>query len=135
MRIRDRVRRLALVGVLVFLGAGCAGGDGPKPKLAPVRGRVVFKGEPLAGAEIYFRPDASRGNQGKMASGAVLLDGSFTMFTSPDEEGVMPGAYKVTLGLGRRSEKELVKYRAVETTRLECSVPDEGKTDVVFVLE
>jgi hypothetical protein len=135
MHLSNRVRRLGWMGVLVFLAAGCAGPDGPKPKLAPVRGKVVFKGEPLAGAEIYFRPDASKGNQGDMASGAVLLDGSFTMVTIPDRDGVMPGAYKVTLGLGRRPEKELVKYRAIETTPLKYTVPDEGLPNLVIELE
>jgi hypothetical protein len=131
----ERLRRLGLVGLLLLLAGGCGGGDGPRPKLAPVRGRVVFKNQPVSAAEIYFLPDASRGNQGTMASAALQLDGSFTMLTPPDREGILPGAYKVTLGLGRRPEKELVKYRSIQHTPLAFTVPDDGLPNLVIELE
>jgi hypothetical protein len=134
MKIPHCLRRLALVGLLALVPAGC-GGDGPKAKLAPVRGRVLYKKQPVTAAEIYFLPDASKGNQGTMASSMLELDGSFTMITAPDREGVMPGAYKVTLGLGRRPEKELAKYRTVQETPLKYSVPDEGLTNLTIELE
>ncbi len=134
MYLQSHARRLALAGLLALLAGGCAGGDG-KVKLAPVRGRVLFKHKPVTAAEIYFMPDASKGNQGTMASSALQTDGSFTMVTVPDREGVMPGAYKVTLGLGRRPEKELDKYRTVEKTPLKYNVPDGGLPSLTIELE
>jgi hypothetical protein len=123
---------------LLFLGfllSGCGRGDGPGAKLAPVRGRVVFKNQAVSAAEIYFHPDTKKGNNGPMASAILQEDGSFTMATSPKAEGVAPGWYKVTLTLGRRPEPELAKFRRVETTTLSINVPEEGKEDVLFKLD
>jgi hypothetical protein len=115
------------LAVLVVLGlAGCAGSDGSGPKLAPVTGRVVFKNEAVTAASIYFIPDAEKGNRGDMASAVLQTDGSFTMETYPKGAGVIPGAYKVTFDLGRRTEKELQPYRDVKTTPLSIDVPETG---------
>lgn len=112
---------------------GCQGNA--KPKLAPVKGRVVFQDKAVTAADIYFMPDASKGNEGAMASSVLQLDGSFTLTTHPHGDGVMPGAYKAILSLGRRPEKELNKYRRVETTPLEFQVPAEGLTDLLIELK
>jgi hypothetical protein len=114
--------------------SGCGAGSS-EPKLAPVQGKVLYKNQAVTAAEVYFLPDARKGNNGTMASAIVQEDGSFTMTTYPKGEGVSPGAYKVTLGLGRRNQKELAKYRRVETTPLEVEVPEEGLTDLVFELD
>jgi hypothetical protein len=119
--------------LLVFL-AGCGGSDGRSAKLAPVSGRVLYKDQAVTAAEIYFLPDAEKGNNGTMGSAVLQEDGSFTITTYPKGNGVAPGAYKVTLGLGRRSDKELNKYRRVETTPLEVEVPEEGLSDLVLDL-
>jgi hypothetical protein len=124
-------RRLAAGLLLVFL-CGCGSSD--STKLAPVTGRVIYKNQGVTAAEIYFLPDADKGNQGTMASAILQEDGSFTMVTHPKGNGVAPGAYKVTLGLGRRQDKELLKYRRVETTPLKFEVPEEGLTDLVIDL-
>jgi hypothetical protein len=119
--------------VLAFL-CGCGGSDGRGAKLAPVKGRVIFKNEGVTAANIYFMPDAAKGNNGTMASSVLQTDGSFTMSTYPRGDGVAPGAYKVTLDLGRRKEKELDKYRNVETTPLKYDVPEEGLEDLIIDL-
>ncbi|MGH7173217.1 MAG: hypothetical protein ACRELF_13085, partial [Gemmataceae bacterium] len=75
------------------------------------------------------------GNEGSMASSVLQVDGSFTLTTHPHGDGVIPGAYKVTLALGRRPEKELNKYRRVETTTLEYTVPAEGLPDLLIELK
>ena len=126
--------RAGFVAVLLVCLCGCRG-NGPKSKLAPVRGRVLFRDQAVTAAEIYFNPDAAQGNQGSMASSVLQEDGTFTMVTYPNREGVMPGAYKVTLGLGRRPEKELDKYRTVTNTPLNVVVPDEGLVDMVIDLK
>jgi hypothetical protein len=130
------LKRGLAAGLLLLLSllCGCGGSDGSGARLAPVKGRVIYKNQGVTAAEIYFLPDADKGNQGAMASAILQEDGSFTMSTYPRGDGVAPGAYKVTLGLGRRTEKELNKFRKVETTPLKVDVPEEGLTDLVFDL-
>jgi hypothetical protein len=48
---------------------------------------------------------------------------------------VVPGAYKVTLILGRRPEKELEKYRDARTTPLSVDVPEGGLRDHLIELK
>jgi hypothetical protein len=133
MRVPHRFAILSLMALLVVGLAGCHANS--KPKLAPVKGRVVFQDQAVSAADIYFIPDTSKGNEGSLASSALQLDGSFTLTTHPHGDGVMPGAYKATLSLGRRPEKELDKYRRADTTPLEFTVPAEGLTDLVIKLD
>jgi hypothetical protein len=119
---------------LAFL-CGCASSDGKGPKLAQVTGRVIFNNQAVTAAEIYFVPDAEKGNRGEGATAILQTDGSFTMETYPKGTGVIPGSYKVKLGLGRRPEKELDKYRDVKTTPLSIDVPEQGIKDYVIELK
>jgi hypothetical protein len=123
----------ATLFLMLPLVCGC-GSDGRGARLAPVTGRVIYKNEGVSAASIYFLPDAEKGNNGSMATAILQLDGSFTMDTYPKGNGVAPGAYKVTLDLGRRKEKDLDKYRKVETTPLSYDVPEEGLKDLVIDL-
>jgi hypothetical protein len=122
-----RGKSACLLGLVLLLG-GCSVSSGPK--LAPVRGRVSYKNAAVTGTNIYFMPDADKGNNGEMATAIVQEDGSFTLSTYPRGDGVAPGAYRVTLDLPRRPEKDLAPYRKVETTPLHFDVPEEGLTDL-----
>jgi hypothetical protein len=115
--------------------SGCSRQDGATAKVVPVAGQVTFKNQGVTAAEIYFLPDAEKGNTGVMGSAILQEDGSFRLSTYPKGDGVAPGAYKVTLGLGRRQEKELQKYRKVETTPLKIEVPEEGFDNLVVDLD
>jgi hypothetical protein len=131
-------RRATVAGgtwLLLFL---CGCGQEATVKLAPVTGRVMFKNQALTAIEVYFNPDAEAGNHGEMGSALVGSDGTFTMTTpgaKGPRDGVVPGAYKVTLGLGRRNEKELAPYKAVQTTKLTIEVPEGGLRDIVIDLD
>jgi hypothetical protein len=132
----SRTHLLKGVGLLVLLFSGCS--DGSPTKLAPVTGRVTYKNQAVTAAEIYFNPDAQKGNQGEMGSSFLAEDGTFSIATyhpKGPRTGVVPGAYKVTLGLGRRPEKDLVKFRTVQATPLTIEVPEEGLSDVVIDLD
>ncbi len=133
MKVTQRGLAASLLLLLPLLG-GCGGSDGRGAKLAPVKGRVIYKNEGVTAASIFFQPDAAKGNSGSMASAILQEDGSFTMETYPKGNGVAPGAYKVTLELGRRSDKALDKFRKVDTTPLKFDVPEEGLTDLVIDL-
>jgi hypothetical protein len=132
-RILKRVASVAILS-LAFLG-GCHSSDGKGPKLAQVTGRVIFKNEAVTAASIYFRPDAEKGNRGEMAHATLQADGSFTMETNQRGPGVIPGSYKVQLDLGRRTDKELDKYRDIKTTPLSIDVPEQGIQGYVIELK
>jgi hypothetical protein len=120
--------------LLLVLLSGCGSSDGSGPKLAPVTGRVIFNNEAVTAADIFFIPDAEKGNRGDMASAILQTDGSFIMETNT-KAGVVPGAYKVTVSIGRRTEKELQKYRDVKTTPISIDVPAQGISGHVFELK
>jgi len=125
-------------GVLVLGLVLCGCSDGPQAKLSPVNGRVTFKDQAVTAAEIYLNPDAKKGNQGDLGSAVLQEDGTFSITTyhpKGPRPGVAPGSYKVTLGLGRRAEKELTKFRTVQTTPLTIEVPEEGLQNVVVDLD
>jgi len=124
-----------LLILFVVVLCGCSGSDGSKSRLAPVSGRVLFKDEGVTAGEIYFMPNLEKGTQGDMASALLQEDGSFTMETYKVGKGVQPGSYKVTIVLGRRPEKELVKFRDIKTTPLTKEVPEEGLSNLVIKLD
>jgi len=129
------IRRLPIAALLaplaLFLG-GC-GGNGAVAKLAPVKGRVVLKDQGVTAADIYFLPDAEKGNDGKMATAVLQEDGSFTLTTQGQGDGVIPGAYKATISCRRPDVDK--KYKDVKTTPLAYTVPPEGMTDLEIKLD
>lgn len=114
-----------VTGVLLAaaLAAGC--GDGNKPKLVAVTGRVAHKGQPLTAGSITFHPTGG-GYAGDRPSCLLQLDGSFVMRTYPYGDGVPPGSYKVTLSndLAARIGRPLLADSA--KTPLQIDVPDGG---------
>ncbi len=136
MRRSGRFIGVVSAGMLAaFMVTGCSSSDGAGPKLAPVTGRVTFKNEAVTASNLYFLPDAEKGNRGEMATAILQADGSFVMETYPKGKGVVPGAYKITLDLGRRSEKELKPYRDVKTTPLSVEVPEQGLENYTIELK
>src|SRR5438067_2336100 len=79
--------------VLLVLAAGCGRDDAA---LAPVRGRVFYRGAPLTGGSIVFTPDPDRGGQGPLARGDIRADGTFTL-TSDGQAGALPGWHRVSV--------------------------------------
>jgi hypothetical protein len=89
------MRLLCLVGCggLLLGLAGCGQGD---PKLAPVRGRVYYRGDPLPGGTIVFTPDPGRGGHGPLAYAEIESDGRYFLRTG-QEVGAVPGWHRVTV--------------------------------------
>jgi hypothetical protein len=85
--------------------------------LAPVQGRVLYRGQPLPYGTIVFAPDAARGTRGHLAIADIQPDGTFTLKTN-EVLGAVAGHHKVTIsciypatpGAGPRSLLP-VKYR------------------------
>lgn len=128
--------RALVRGLCVFLSAtvlGCGNADG----LIPVTGTVktadggVPQGE---SATVWFEPVG----EGRLASGTIAKDGSFTMMTEKPGDGVAPGAYKVVLKVWKdyRTQTSALPdaYIDAATTPLEATV-DGDQTHFDFVVE
>lgn len=88
---------------ILFTGLGCVlvgfagcGGDGPE--VIPIRGEVLYKGEPLKDVPqglVRYLP--KNNSQGRQASGRIQPDGSFVLTTFKGDDGVVPGDYDITV--------------------------------------
>jgi hypothetical protein len=116
----------------VLLAPPCVGGCGSKPKLVPVTGKVVHKGNGLTAGSIWFHPGDGNPWTGEKPGGQLQLDGSFTMRTYPHGDGVPPGAYKVTLTPELANRVRRPDYANPAKTPLRLEVPDAGVKDQVF---
>ncbi|HSQ54322.1 MAG TPA: hypothetical protein VLM40_01145 [Gemmata sp.] len=82
----------AFLGVIALTATGCSSGE----KLNPVKGKVLYKGEPLAGATVSFHPKGANDLKRQPAIGLTQEDGTFTVKTGPDD-GAPAGDYVVTI--------------------------------------
>ena len=87
----SRATRLALAAVVLALPAwGCGKA---KPATAPVTGRVLLDGKPVADAAVMFEPIAG----GVPARGSTGGDGSFTLSTFARDDGALVGRHRVSI--------------------------------------
>jgi hypothetical protein len=148
-RVFGRRFMLPLAGLLLALAA--AGCGKAKPATAPVTGRVLLDGKPLAGAAIMLEPVSG----GVPARGSTGGDGSFTLSTFGRDDGALVGRHRVSvskfvveavaaneLGLeaapapaGLQPKASLpARYADAKTSGLEATV-EAGGTKVEFALE
>lgn len=81
---------------ILLVSAMAAGGCGSPAGLVPVSGKVLYHGQPAAGAVVYFHRQATPGTEsGPIPSGVVEDDGSFTLTTDGIGGGARPGKYSV----------------------------------------
>jgi hypothetical protein len=83
----------------LVLALGC--GRSPPP-LAPVQGRVFYRGRPLAGGTIVFTPDPERGGSGPQAWAQIQPDGHYHLSTD-GRPGAAPGWHRITVACGAAS--------------------------------
>jgi hypothetical protein len=137
------------VGVVALLGvvvAGCGG------RTSPVQGVIRLEGAPVAGATVLFMPDGQQG--GRPASGFTSADGVFHLTTYRQDDGAVPGNYRVLVqkteaekdqttaersalerARAKYEEKSVQRarkpslpetYARFESTPLRCTVPVSG---------
>lgn len=95
MTLRSALRFFVPAIAATFGLAGC-GGD--EMKTAPVHGKVTFNGAPVPGGGLTFYPVGGEGegqDLGKPASGSIQLDGTYTMMTYTEGDGVVIGKHRV----------------------------------------
>lgn len=113
-----RPRTWIVWGLLLLAGCGRGGGAA---KLAPVQGRVFYRGEPLAGGTIVFTPDATHGGRGSQAWAKIDPDGRFRLSTD-DLPGAPPGWHRITVAGGQLPSR----YRDPELSGQRFEVRLEG---------
>jgi hypothetical protein len=86
VRTTVRVTYLAACGVALALVLGCGG---PEKPVAHLRGKVMFKGQPVPAGYISFLPDSSKGNQGSMKV-VQIKDGEYDS-SLVEDSGLTPG--------------------------------------------
>jgi hypothetical protein len=90
--------------------SGCSGGS--KLKVVPIKGKVTYNGQALAGAAVAFNPQEP---EGKTAGGMTDAQGEYTLTTmetpSKIADGALPGTYKVTIVKMKKSPDEEFRDR------------------------
>lgn len=92
LRRGGRSRRTALV---VGLAMGCllvVPGCKRNPRVVPVKGKVLYNGQPLPFGSVTFQPD-----KGQPAVGDLAQDGSFTLSSYGPNDGAVPGRHLVSI--------------------------------------
>ena len=95
-------RGSSVAAMVVLAVAGCSKPSGLS--FAPVTGRVVVNGQPLAAGTIHFFPDESRGTKGPMSTGILQSDGSYALRGPGQHVGAMVGNHRVYLSLPFRDQ-------------------------------
>jgi hypothetical protein len=101
--------------------------------LIPVKGKVTYKGQAVTKGVIRFEPDG----YGRMASGDLQTDGTFTLTTLKPGDGAVAGEHKVSIdGFDKSLAKDraLRKYGNGATSGLKADVSPE-KTEFTFDLK
>ncbi len=118
---------------LIVATAIGAGGCGSPEGLVPVSGKILYRGEPAAGAVVFFHRQAEPGTaSGPIPSGTVEDDGSFSLSTDGLGRGARPGTYTVLVewrdekGDGVTPVKSTGKTKLVKRSRVR-SGPDRLK--------
>ena len=146
---------VGIVGLLALLIVGCSGG--PKiPPMASVSGKITYKDQPLAGAEVGFV--SSLNNKDVLAArGITSASGEITLSTYIDPEhevtGATPGEFVVIVTKVEVIDREKMmeefnknptmefkklvpsKYTAAKETPLKATVKIGGTNRFEFKLE
>jgi predicted small lipoprotein YifL len=93
--VRPVLTCLVCVALLASL-VGCGGKSQPanRPATAKVKATVIYKGQPVEGANVVFSPSDAAG---KPAAGRTGADGVAKLTTFEPEDGAVPGNYKVAI--------------------------------------
>jgi hypothetical protein len=102
MTIRRRILVVAMPIVALSLSS-CARSDGPP--LYPVHGKVMYKGQPAAGATVILRRlDPELNTTPPVAAGQVDDEGRFSVAVDERGEGAPAGRYAVLIQWRKKVE-------------------------------
>ena len=99
-RLESQVRPTVAFGSLAFLlavsltaTAIMSGCRKRAHEMAPVNGKVIYRGEPLQFGNVMFMPES-----GPPATGIIASNGTFTMITRGEGDGASVGKNQVRIG-------------------------------------
>lgn len=117
---------VAVVAMVAMVGLAAAGVvAGGKLSLVPVAGKVLFHGQPPAGATVaLYSSDAAIVAKGVRPTGNVDAAGAFKLSTYERDDGVPPGAYTATVVWFKGESDNLLPavYSKPETSPLKIKV-------------
>ncbi|HKB01694.1 MAG TPA: hypothetical protein VKD90_05710 [Gemmataceae bacterium] len=101
---------LIAIAVAAVLLPGCGG-----ERVAPVKGRVVFNGQPVKEAAITFSPvgDGNQLETGKPATGFTEPDGTFVLSTFGTEDGALVGTHSVNVVLDDTNPAKCKRHKGL----------------------
>jgi len=136
-----RFMAMAAGGImLAMLLSSCSG----RPKLCPVRGKVVCKAMAMEGALVILHPTNPALQKLPSPQGVVGKDGTFQISTYRLNDGAPAGEYRVTVALeviaqgGDRDDANVIspiKYASAETTDLTIVVREDMADLEPFVIQ
>jgi hypothetical protein len=129
------------LAALALLGSSC-GGNG----LHPVSGKVLYRGDPAAGAVVYFQRTSANPMNEHTIMGLVGKDGTFTLVCGHLGTGAPAGEYDVLIewphvskqpkGLARKGHDRLNgRYADPKRPRLHAVVKAEANNLPPFELK
>ncbi len=83
--------KLKIVSMAILFLAGCGGGVNRDATYA-VKGKIIYKGSPVAQANVMFVPE-----NGRPASGTSDDQGEFTLTTYSNNDGAQSGEHQVLI--------------------------------------
>jgi hypothetical protein len=102
------VRNTSLAWILRFVACGLAlailAGCGPKSDRLRIHGTVALDGQPLDKGSIRFTPATPTSGEQSLSAGAMIRDGEFDI---PQEQGLPPGTYRVSISSPDTSGKKV----------------------------
>ncbi len=135
MRTRQTASLLALA-LLMASGVGCGPSNPDQPDTLPVGGKVTYKGKPVPKGTITFQSDG-----GRMATGEIQEDGTYSLTTARPGDGAVAGHHRVSIvanegdptlmpsspGYVRPKNLVPVKYNQPEQSGIEANVTKDSK--------
>jgi hypothetical protein len=107
---------LALFALASLLPLACGG---PGAGKASVSGKVTYNGQPVIRGTVSFKPVNP---EGKIATGAIQPDGSYSLQTEEPGDGALPGDYKV--GISAPAEEEVLQYIPAKPITPKSLIPE-----------
>ena len=115
LRGTSKPRSLSLLAATLALAIpACSDPNDAFGKRYPVSGQVTYNGQPLAKGAITFVPEAGAGATG------IIEDGSYTLSTGGDQDGALPGKYKVMIS-SKEDSAELARAEFAKVSKRKVS--------------
>jgi hypothetical protein len=118
-----------IFGLLAFSTAAGCGGD--RVERIPLRGQVLYQGEPLKFGQVMFQPLGG----GDIARGEIQSDGSFVLTSKKEGDGVQVGTCRVRVTAYEAQRGEAADPAKMEMPMGQSAIPEKyqsfGASEVV----